>query len=92
MGRLINSSDLYNAIQIESDKCGIFKHEVEELFHDILINAPKVEDKPVGKWIPHIGMNHQCSICGAYFPLSEFKNRPFHVNYCIECGAKMENI
>lgn len=55
---------------------------------EMMLNALR----PTGKWIPHIGMNHQCSVCGAYFPLSEFRTRPFHVNYCIACGAKMEEL
>ena len=49
-----------------------------------------IGDRSSGKWIKHIGMNHECPICGAFFPLEEFKKRPFKVNFCIACGAKLE--
>ena len=50
------------------------------------------EEKPeelTGYWIPHIGMNHECSACGNFFPLAFFAGRPFEINYCPNCGAHM---
>ena len=66
-------------------------HDLRPSEEEIEMAFETLNDKPTGKWIPHIGMNHQCSVCGAYFPLSEFKTRPFRVNYCIECGARLES-
>lgn len=53
---------------------------------------PTVEAEPVkhGRWIHHAGMNSKCSCCGRYFPVAEFEQRPFDVNFCIHCGAKMD--
>lgn len=43
-----------------------------------------------GRWIHVAGMNSKCSCCGNYFPAKEFEQRPFDVNYCIWCGARMD--
>lgn len=53
---------------------------------------PTIEAEPVkhGRWIHHAGMNSKCSCCGRYFPVAEFEQRPFDVNFCIHCGAKMD--
>ena len=45
--------------------------------------------RPEGHWIRVRGMNEQCSECKRFFPLSAFVNRPFSINYCPSCGAKM---
>lgn len=52
---------------------------------------PIIEVEPVkrGQWIHHAGMNSKCSCCGRYFPVAEFEQRPFDVNFCIHCGARM---
>lgn len=42
-----------------------------------------------GKWKHVAGMNSKCSECGRYFPVAEFENRPFDINCCPHCGAKM---
>ena len=53
---------------------------------------PTIEAEPVkhGRWIHHAGMNSKCSCCGRYFPVAEFEQRPFDVNFCIHCGARMD--
>lgn len=53
-----------------------------------------IEADPVkhGQWIHHAGMNSKCSCCGTYFPVAEFEQRPFDVNFCIHCGAKMDGV
>jgi hypothetical protein len=43
-----------------------------------------------GKWKHVSGMNSKCSECGRYFPVKEFESRPFDINYCPNCGAKMD--
>ena len=43
-----------------------------------------------GKWVKIPGMNEYCSACNQFFPLSYFQGRPFEINYCPNCGAKME--
>ncbi len=50
----------------------------------------KEQEPKTGHWIVVPGMNEQCSKCGKFFPLSYFKGRPFEINYCPNCGAKME--
>lgn len=54
--------------------------------------CPRFDIKPVkhGKWIKELGINEKCSVCGGYFPLSDFVGRPFDINYCPNCGAKMD--
>jgi len=53
---------------------------------------PTIDAKPVrhGKWKHVPGMNSKCSECGRYFPVKEFESRPFDINYCPNCGAKMD--
>lgn len=41
------------------------------------------------EWITIKGMNSKCSACDGYFPVSEFKQRPFDIKFCPNCGAKM---
>ena len=56
-----------------------------------LRNLPPAQPEPkTGRWINHIGMNEECSECRQFFPLSYFKNRPFDINYCPNCGARMK--
>ena len=49
-----------------------------------------VEPVKKGRWKHVAGMNSKCSECGRYFPVSEFGKRPFEINYCPHCGAKMD--
>lgn len=58
----------------------------------IIDDAPTIEAEPVrhGEWKHVAGMNIKCSECGRYFPVKEFDSRPFDINYCPNCGAKME--
>ena len=56
-----------------------------------LEKLPPAQPEPkTGRWINHIGMNEECSECRQFFPLSYFKNRPFDINYCPNCGARMK--
>lgn len=59
---------------------------------EMIYEAPTIEAEPVkrGRWIHHAGMNSKCSCCGRYFPVAEFEQRPFDVNFCSHCGAKMD--
>ena len=59
---------------------------------DAFDTLPKVDAEPVrhGTWKHCPGMNDKCSECGRYFPVEEFESRPFDINYCPNCGAKMD--
>ena len=50
-----------------------------------------IPSRITGHWIIVQGMNEQCSNCKKFFPLIDFKGRPFEINYCPNCGAKMES-
>ena len=65
---------------------------VFENFQALVNAAPTIEAEPVrhGKWKHVAGMNSKCSECGRYFPVKEFDSRPFDINYCPNCGAKMD--
>ena len=53
---------------------------------------PSVDIQPVkhGKWKHIAGMNSKCSVCSHYFPVTEFDSRPFDINFCPNCGARMD--
>ena len=57
---------------------------------NVLNDLPSAQPERTGKWIRVAGMNERCSVCNQYFPLSYFTNRPFEINYCPNCGARME--
>lgn len=70
------------AVQCDGDIRGLLD-ELEDL--------PSVQpERETGEWIKVPGMNERCSVCNKYFPLSFFEDRPFEINYCPNCGAKME--
>ncbi len=51
-------------------------------------NAPTVDLIPVayGNWLPD-GISLKCSLCGKWFVIEQ---GDAEINYCINCGAKME--
>ena len=53
---------------------------------------PSADVQPVkhGKWKHVAVMNSKCSVCSHYFPVTEFDSRPFDINYCPNCGARMD--
>lgn len=57
-----------------------------------IIFIPAADVAPVvhGHWKHVAGMNSKCSVCERYFPVNEFVKRPFDINYCPNCGAKMD--
>ena len=58
--------------------------------HDDLEKLPSAQpERKKGKWIRVAGMNERCSVCNQYFPLSDFTDRPFWINFCPNCGADM---
>lgn len=67
---------------------GVPKDEIEDIVNEI--PAADVEPVKHGHWKHVAGMNSKCSECDRYFPVSEFDKRPFDVNYCPNCGAKMD--
>ena len=66
--------------------CRIIKEEV--LRNKVDGNCPLIEVPPHGEWIHRTGNRDECSNCSAryYQDLKE----PF-MNYCPNCGARMEN-
>ena len=64
---------------------------IAEAFEHIK-RVPVADVQPVkhGKWKHVAGMNSKCSVCSHYFPVTEFDSRPFDINFCPQCGAKME--
>ena len=56
-----------------------------------MLNVPTADVQPVkhGKWKHVAGMNSKCSVCSHYFPVTEFDSRPFDINFCPNCGARM---
>ena len=74
---------------------GEWPESIEELIHRfnrrIKTLPPVIPSRPTGHWIIVQGMNEQCSNCKKFFPLIDFKGRPFEINYCPNCGAKMES-
>lgn len=75
-------SDIYHGSNLGIPE-GCICEAIEEL--------PTIEAEPVkhGKWKHYPGINSKCSECGRYFPVDEFDSRPFDINYCPNCGAKM---
>lgn len=55
-------------------------------------DMPSADVQPVkrGKWKHVAGMNSKCSVCSHYFPVIEFDSRPFDINFCPNCGARMD--
>ena len=49
-----------------------------------LRDAPTIEERKTGKWIPFDYPWYQCSECGAVR-----ENKSFLENYCPNCGADM---
>ena len=58
----------------------------------IINEAPAADVAPVvhGQWVHVTGMNSKCSVCERYFPVNDFAKRPFDINFCPNCGAKMD--
>ena len=84
-------------ISIKNPDGSIFEENICENENEELEKAakriqklPSVTTVPKkGSWKKVPGMNEQCDQCGKYFPLSYFYDRPFEINYCPSCGAKM---
>lgn len=82
-------ADSINDASIQNDELSL---SILRVFKKTVDDEPTIDAEPVkrGKWIHHAGMNSKCSCCGRYFPVAEFEQRPFDVNFCIHCGARME--
>ena len=64
--------------------------DIRELLDELENLPPAQPERKKGKWVKIPGMNEYCSACNRFFPLSYFQGRPFEINYCPHCGAKME--
>lgn len=51
---------------------------------EIVYDAPTIEERKTGKWIPFDIPWYQCSECGAVR-----ENKSFMENFCPNCGADM---
>ena len=83
----MSRKDYSNAFKNHADEWSTEWCYIEELLDNNTEDAAPVIH---AKWIHHTGMNSQCSNCGSFFPVTEFKQRPFKVNHCINCGARMD--
>lgn len=54
------------------------------------ITETDVQPVKHGEWKHVAGMISKCSVCSHYFPVSEFDSRPFDINFCPNCGARMD--
>lgn len=82
-------ADSINDASIQNDELSL---SILRVFKKTVDDEPTIDAELVkrGQWIHHAGMNSKCSCCGRYFPVAEFEQRPFDVNFCIHCGARME--
>lgn len=63
---------------------------LDEAIYDIrTLKAADVQPVKHGRWKHIAGMNSKCSECERYFPVQEFDSRPFDINFCPHCGARM---
>ncbi len=78
-------------IDYHLERCKLYASEQRQLAEWLKdYKSLKETGEPTpAKWIKVRGMNEQCSNCKKYFPLSDFNERPFNINYCPNCGAKM---
>lgn len=84
--RILNKGDAETLKQIER-----FKKVLNQICCDIDdIRTADVQPVKHGKWKHVAGMNSKCSVCSHYFPATEFDSRPFDINYCPNCGARMD--
>ena len=83
-----NNSEIPNSSDCISRQAAIDALDCISGVEEVLRSLPPAQ--PTGRWIYRRGMNEQCSVCGQYFPLSYFKDRPFDIKYCPHCGAKMK--
>lgn len=93
--RFPKAPELINICQALDVPLEFFDKPIGEWNADVrLVNGKvmRIDETAVihAKWIHHTGMNSECSNCGSFFPVTEFKQRPFKVNHCINCGARMD--
>ena len=97
-GEYISRDEALKAMQYCCEKCDNYNgamcracDNADEM--DIICDIPAADVQPVkrGKWKHVAGMNSKCSVCSHYFPVIEFDSRPFDINFCPNCGAKMSS-
>jgi len=79
-----------------SDWCKGFNAAVDHCIHHV-IHAPTIEERNTGKWIVSDDKDwYTCPFCGADIDVSVGtgvyvdNDEVNHVNYCPNCGCKME--
>ena len=93
--RLINEDDVLEIVERVTNEA-VEGRQPKYLIQPKIVceiaGLPTIEAEPVkhGRWEHHAGMNSKCTCCGNYFPVAEFERRPFDVNFCIWCGARMD--
>ena len=80
---MMNYCNRFNSEQIEL---------ITEMIYELENSIESADVQPVkrGKWKHVAGMNSKCSVCSHYFPVIEFDSRPFDINFCPNCGARMD--
>lgn len=95
MTRLIDADALKNSID---EHVYLVHHGFNETeygctqygIHQIIDNAPTIEALPVrhGKWVGYAGtIGNECSMCGKWIDVLQ---GTAEMNYCPNCGARMD--
>lgn len=88
----VPKSDILDLITEEYEAGGFTDYSNYSNLWDEVDDMPAADVQPVkrGEWKHVAGMNSKCSVCSHYFPVSEFDSRPFDINFCPNCGARMD--
>ena len=78
--RLIDADELLEHVWDADTRVGY----VQVVDRQDIENAPTIEERKKGKWIPFDYPWYRCSECGAVR-----ENKSFLENYCPNCGADM---
>lgn len=88
--RPIDADDLDNIVlQLNKEGRAITRNEYK-MIDNIFFEFPTIEAEPVrrGRWIIEPGIGCWCSACG--FDIGNELDFMEYVNYCPNCGARME--
>ena len=100
MSRYIDADALRNKIQVEANALDITDDEQTDGFwHGLIWTRQALDDMPTadvgpvryGRWVEDKYSYEHCSVCGFEWDEPEYvSNFRCTVNYCPNCGAKMD--